>query len=61
MGRGRGIVRFRPSAVDVVRKDTSAGLNQMTYQQIKMLSYLAQGYGNEGIGSNPGISNRTVE
>lgn len=33
----------------------------MTYQQIKVLSYLAQGYGNEGFGSNLGISNRTVE
>lgn len=60
-GAAEGLSVFDPTIVDAVRKDTSAGLNQMTYQQIKVLSYLAQGYGNEEVGSNLGISNRTVE
>ena len=29
--------------------------------RIEVLSYLAQGYGNEGVGRNPGIGTRTAE
>ncbi len=60
-GAAEGLSVFDPTIVDVVRRDTSAGLNQLTDQQIEVLSYLAQGYGNEGVGRNLGISNRTVE
>ena len=52
---------FDRSIVDVARTGASAGITPMTGQQIEVLSYLAQGYGNEGIGRNPGIGTRTVE
>ncbi len=56
-----GLSVFDPTIVEVARRDTSAGRSRMTDQQIEVLSYLAQGYGNEGVGRNLGISTRTVE
>lgn len=60
-GAAEGMSVFDPAIIDVAKKNNPTALNQSTSQQIEVLSYLAQGYGNEGVGRNLGISNRTVE
>lgn len=56
-----GMSVFDPTIVEVARRDTPAGISQMTGQQIEVLSYLAQGYSSEGVGLNLGITTRTVD
>ena len=60
-GAAEGMSVIDSSIVDVARTGASAGITPMTGQQIEVLSYLAQGYGNERFGRNPGIGTRTVE
>lgn len=60
-GAAEGMSIFDPAIVEIASKNNTAMLSQLTGQQIEVLSYLAQGYGNEGVGRNLGISNRTVE